>query len=171
MRGSAASFFATNVAGIGGYKAEFLAGTGSINLNGSQMIIGVCASTGALAGDPSASANQVGIGYDAADASTGNWFLMYNDGSGTSTRTDLGATHAARAVDKGFYMSILVKPNSSVYWIKIVNVNTGAEVLNTSINTNVPAVNTLMTFQAQVRNGAIASAANLDVGYIKIQPF
>lgn len=171
LRSGAVQYYASNVAGMGGYKAEFICGNGNINLNGSQLFYGMQGSVNQIAGDPSALTNLIAMGYDAGDASTGNWFLMYNDGSGVATKVDLGATDAARGTDKGFYMSILVAPNSSTYYVKIVSVNTGALVYQNTLTTNVPAVNTLLGPHVQVRNGAVASAANVDMAYIKIQPF
>ena len=56
----------------------------NINLNGGQKFVGLCNSTAVLAGEPSALLNMCGMGYDAADASTGSWFFMYNDGTGNT---------------------------------------------------------------------------------------
>ena len=46
---------------------------------------------------------------------------------------------------------------------------TGATVLDTSYTTDLPAVNTGMAFKAEINNGAVASAANLDVAKIYIE--
>ena len=171
MRSGAVQHFASNVAGIGGFKAKFKAGLGSVNLNGGQVFWGMQSTANALAGEPSALVNLMAMGFDAADASTGNFFLMYNDGSGTATKVDLGATNAARAINTGFMFEILVAPNSSDWYITITNINTGAQVYKGMVNTNVPAVNTALGFHVQCRNGAVASAINVEFSEIVIQPF
>lgn len=170
MRTAYAQWFRGNAAGFGGFffRAQFGA---QINLNGGQKFIGLCASTGALAGEPSALLNMIGMGWDAADASTGNWFLMRNDGTGTATKVDLGETHAARSnTTHGYDMIIFCPPGAATeIFVRIVNIHNGATVLDTSYTTDLPAVNTGMAFKAEVRNGAVAAADNIEVAKVYIE--
>lgn len=156
-----------NAAGFGGFFFRAQLGA-QINLNGGQKFVGLCASTAALGGEPSALVNMCGMGYDAADASTGNWFFMRNDGSGTATKVDLG-TSAARGTTEGWDLIMFMAPNGSGLFVRIVNLNTGVVVLDTSYTTDLPAVNTGMAFKAEVRNGAVAAADNLEVAKVYIE--
>jgi len=160
-------WFLGNAAGFGGFYFHARFGM-NINLNGGQKFIGLCASTGILAGNPSALLNMIGVGYDAADASTGNWFLMRNDGSGVATKVDLGA-NAARNTTDGFDLTIYAKPNASEISVRIVNIVTGVVVLNTSYTTDIPAVNTGLAFKCDVQNGAVASIDNIEHGTVYIR--
>lgn len=168
MRTAYVQWFRGNAAGFGGFTFRAKFGQ-SVNTTGAQLFIGLCAATGALAGDPSALVNMCGVGYDAGDASTGNWFFMRNDGTGTATRTDLGATNAVRNTTHGYELFMYMAPNGSELFVRITNLHNGAEVLNTSYTTDLPAVNTGMAFSAQARNGALTSAVNIEVSTVYIE--
>lgn len=167
MRTAYTQWFRGNAAGFGGFffRAQFGA---QINLNGGQKFIGLCASTAALAGDPSALLNMCGCGYDAGDSSAGNWKFMRNDGSGTATNVDLGA-NAARGTTQGWDLTMFLAPNGTELFVRIVNLNTNVVVLDTSYTTDLPAVNAGMAFKADVRNGAVAAADNLEVAKVYIE--
>lgn len=169
MRTAYTQWFRGNAAGFGGFFFRAQLGM-NINLNGGQKFVGLCASTAALAGEPSALLNMIGMGYDAADASTGNWFLMRNDGTGTATKVDLGATDAARNTTHGYDLIIFCPPGAATeIFVRILNLHTNAVVLDTSYTTDLPAVNTGLAFKAEVRNGAVASADNLEVAKTYIE--
>jgi hypothetical protein len=168
MRTAYAQWFRGNAAGFGGFWFRAQLGM-NINLAGGQKFVGLCASTGALAGDPSALVNMIGMGYDAADANTGNWFLMRNDGTGAATKVDLG-TNAARNTTHGYDLIIFCPPGAATeIFVRIVNIHTGTTVLDTSYTTELPAVNVGMAFKAEVRNGAVAAADNLEVAKVYIE--
>jgi hypothetical protein len=133
----------------------------SVNTTGFQAFFGLSNALGALAGDPSALTNMCGVGYDAADASTGNWFFMRNDAAGTATKVDLG-TGMARGITEGLELVMYCKPNDTVLYVWIKNTDTGTVVLDTSYNTDLPAATTQMGFNCQVRNGAVASATGIE---------
>ena len=108
------------------------------------------------------------MGYDAADSSAGNWQFMRNDGVGVATRVDLG-TGAARNLIDGYDLVMFVKPNSAELFVRIVNLQTGAVVLDTSYTTDIPAVNTALSFKCEVRNGAVAAADNIEIAKAYIE--
>lgn len=172
MRTAYTQWFRGNAAGFGGFffRAQF---GQNINLNGAQCFVGLCASTGALgtgAGAVAALVNMIGVGYDTTDASSGNWQLFRNDGSGTATKVDLGATNMARTTTHGYELIIFCPPGAATeIWVRIVNLHSGAIVLDTSYTTDLPAVNTGMAFKAEINNGAVASAANLEVAKVYIE--
>lgn len=156
-----------NAAGFGGFFFRAQLGC-QINLNGGQKFVGLAASTGALAGEPSALLNMCGMGYDAVDSSAGNWQFMRNDGAGAAVKVDLGAD-AARGTTQGWDLIMFMRPNSAELFVRIVNLNTNALVLDTSYTTDVPAANAGMNFKAEVRNGAVAAADNLEVSKVYIE--
>ncbi len=173
MRTAYTRWFRGNAAGFGGFffRAQF---GHNINLNGSQLFVGLCASTGALAataGSVAALVNMIGMGYDTTDANTGNWFLYRNDGSGTATKVDLGATNAARSnVSHGYDLIIYCPPGAATdIYVRIVNLHNDVVVLDTSYNTDIPAVNTGMCFKAELNNGAVAADANLEIAKVYIE--
>lgn len=156
-----------NAAGFGGFFFRAQLGC-QINLTGGQKFVGLAASTGALAGEPSALLNMCGMGYDAVDSSAGNWQFMRNDGAGAAVKVDLGAD-AARGTTQGWDLIMFMRPNSNELFVRIVNLNTNALVLDTSYTTDVPAANAGMNFKAEVRNGAVAAADNLEVSKVYIE--
>ncbi len=64
---------------------------------------------------------------------------------------------------------MFMRPNSDELFVRIVNLNTNALVLDTSYTTDVPAANAGMNFKAEVRNGAVAAADNLEVSKVYIE--
>ena len=160
-RTSYGQWFLGNAAGFGGFwfRAQF--GT-SINLAGGQKFCGLAFASTGIAGDPSGLLNMCGMGYDAADSSAGNWQFMRNDGSGVATKVDLGAG-AARNANDGYDLMMHVRPNSAELFVRIVNLQTKAVVLDTSYTTDIPAVNTALTFKCEVRNGLVAAADSIEL--------
>jgi len=160
-------WFRGSAAGFGGFWFRCQLGM-NINLQGGQKFVGLCNSTGALAGDPSALLNMCGMGYDAADLSTGSWFFMYNDGTGAATKVNLGA-NALRNTTHGYDLIMYMTPGGSELFVRIVNVATNVVVLETSYTTLLPVANTGMAFTAQVRNGAVAAADNIEIAKVYIE--
>jgi hypothetical protein len=172
MRTAYTQWFRANAAGFGGFFFRTQFGQ-NINLNGSQCFVGLCASTGALgtgAGSVAALVNMIGVGYDTTDASSGNWQFYRNDGTGTATKVDLGATNAARNTTHGYDLIIFCPPGAATeIFVRIINLQNNAVVLDTSYNTDLPAVNTGMAFKAECNNGAVSAAANLEVAKVYIE--
>jgi hypothetical protein len=169
MRTAYVQWFRGSAAGYGGFFFRGQVGA-NINLNGGQKFFGLCASTGALAGEPSALLNMIGMGWDAADANTGNWYLMMNDGAGVATKIDLG-TGAARSNTTHGYDLIMVCPPgaSSEIFVRIVNLHTNTVILDTSYTTDIPTANVGMAFKCEVRNGAVAAADNIECAKVYIK--
>lgn len=164
-------YFRANAAGFGGFwfRAQF---GQNINLNGSQCFVGLCASTGALAttaGAVAALVNSIGMGFDTTDASTGNWFIYRNDGTGTATKVDLG-TGAARNTTHGYDLVLYCPPGAATtIYVRVVNLHTNTVVLDTSYTTDIPAVNTGLAFKAECNNGAVAAATNIEIAKVYIE--
>jgi hypothetical protein len=167
MRTAYVQWFRGNAAGFGGFWFRCQLGQ-NININGGQKFVGLCASTGALAGEPSALLNMCGMGFDSTDLATGNWQFMYNDGTGSAAKVDLGVD-AARNTTTGYDLVMFMAPNSSELFVRIVNLATNVVVLETSYTgANVPVVNTGMAFAAQVRT-TTAAADNLEIAKVYIE--
>lgn len=155
-RGTYANIHISSTSGLGGCRAEFIF-TITVNTTGHQAFFGICASTAALAGDPSALTNMVGMGYDAADTSGTNWFLMNNDGSGTATRTSLGANFARNTTDS-YRMILWWMPGSLDVYYDITNLETG-NVTRGQITSDRPGTGNFLSWKAEVRTGATTTAA------------
>jgi hypothetical protein len=78
-------------------------------------------------------------------------------------------TGAARNTTDGYDLIMYKRPNSDELFVRITNLNTGTVVLDTSYTTDVPAANTGMAFKAEVNNGAVAAANNLEVAKVYIE--
>jgi len=162
-------WFRGNAAGFGGFFFRAQIGA-NLNLAGGQKFVGLCASTGALAGEPSALVNMIGMGWDSTDGTGGNWFLMRNDGSGVATKVDLG-TGAARANTTHGYDLIMFCPQGAAteIFVRITNLHTNTVILDTSYNTDIPAVNTGLAFKCEVRNGAVAASDAIECAKVYIE--
>jgi len=172
MRTVIQQWFRGNAAGFGGFFFRAQLGH-NINLAGSQAFVGLCFSNGALsavAGAVSALVNMIGMGYDTTDANTGNWFFYRNDGSGTATKVDLGSNAVRTDVSHGYDLIMYCPPGAATdIYVRIVNLHNDAVVLDTSYNTDIPAVNTGMCFKAELNNGAVAAGANLEIAKVYIE--
>ena len=167
IRTAYGQWFLGNAAGFGGFffRAQFGM---NINLAGGQKFVGLCASTAGLTTEASALLNMVGMGYDSTDASTGNWQFMRNDGTGAATKVDLGIG-AARNTNDGYDLVMFAKPNTAEVFVRIINLQTAAVVLDTSYTTDVPAVNTALAFKCECRNGAVVAADNIEIAKCYIE--
>jgi hypothetical protein len=167
VRTAYGQWFFGNAAGFGGFffRAQFGM---NVNLNGGQKFCGLAFAATALGGDPSTFVNMCGMGYDAADASTGNWKFMRNDGTGVATKVDLGVS-AARNINDGYDLIMYAKPNSAELFVRIVNIQSNVTVLDTSYTTDIPAVHSPLTFKCEVRNGAVAAIDNIEIAKAYIE--
>jgi len=167
MRTSYGQWFRGSAAGFGGwfFRTQFGAGT---NLNASHCFVGLCQQISVLSNEPSLLTNMIGMGHDSTDATTGNWFLMHNNGSGTATKIDLG-TNAARNTTDGYDLVIFCPPGvTSQIFVRVVNIRTGVTVYDSSVNTNLPAVDLAIAFKGETRTGAAGASAAIDFGIVYI---
>lgn len=141
-----------NAAGLGGFF--FVARFGFVAVPASfQFFVGLNAASGLLAGEPSAVANQVGIGKDSTDA---NMQLMFRDGS-AATKVNLGV---APAVDAVYELCLFCAPNDTNIDARVVRLNDGTVLANDTMhNTNIPANTALLYPHAEVRTTTTTAAA------------
>jgi hypothetical protein len=146
-RGATANWFLSNQAGVGGFYFVMRGGpdTGVATAT-SRFFMGMSASTAAPTDvEPSTIANQIGLGYDAADAS----LQIIARNATTLTKTNLntvtGTTNwnVPTANNTDMYELVLfAPPNTTTISYRVTNLITGATY--SSSTTAGPAVNTLL---------------------------
>ncbi|NTW15724.1 MAG: hypothetical protein HGA38_05175, partial [Candidatus Moranbacteria bacterium] len=146
-RGATAQWFLSNQAGVGGFFFVMRGGPDTgVATSTSRFFMGMTASTAAPTDvEPSTIANQIGLGYDAADASLQ---IIARNGT-TLTKTDLNSVtgttnwNVPTTNDTDMYELILFAPsNTTTINYRVTNLITGAQYSgSTSAG---PAVNTLL---------------------------
>lgn len=161
--GSASGWFTTtrniyvsSVAGQGGAWSSSIGALGT-NTTGHQAFFGLVSTAALLGGDPSAQTNCIGVGFDAADLSSGNWWIMHNDGSGTCTRVDTGL---ARGVDAGIKLDLQNLIGTLNWNVTVTDINSGT-VFTYQATSNAPVTATELGFEIMCRTGALTSACNI----------
>lgn len=158
-----------NAAGLGGFF--FFARFGqNVNTNGARAFVGLAAqTTSVVTGEPASALNMVGMGYNAADASTGNWQLMFNDGTSTATKVDLG-TNAARNTTSVFSLYLFAPPNGSTITARVINESTNTVVLdNYIISTDLPTSTSFLYVNAAGGPAATAVAQNFELNRLYLE--
>jgi hypothetical protein len=119
--------------------------------------------------EPSTSTNCVFMGWDAADT---NVKMMHNDGSGTCTKVDLGASFPVPTVDRTtLYELALYSPkgtSQSVSWIA-TNLVTGATASGT-ISSDMPSTSTFLGPRVSMSVGGTSSVIGLAIVAMCLDP-
>lgn len=166
IRGAVTHVWRGNAANLGGFFA-FFRFSQSLNIASSQCFIGLSASTSALAGEPNALPNIIGIGYNSTDATGTGWKLMMNDATGTATSVTL--TGAPRDTTTVLDLTLYCPANSSSITARVYNQSTQTLVLdNVNYTTDIPANTAFLTYHAQCRT-TTATAMNLELARIYIE--
>lgn len=168
----------TAVAGIRGGALQWTVGGTAAGLGGFQMVwrwgpaTGVATATHrAFVGmrnittaptdvNPSTVTNICGMGYDAADA---NIQFIHNDGSGTATKIDLGASFAKPNADlTSVYEIALFSPPGTTQTLhyEVTNLVSGAVATGT-ITTDIPTTSTLLTPYSFMSVGGTSSVIGI----------
>jgi hypothetical protein len=127
-----------------------------------QAFAGFAPTTGVLTAtsDPSALIDIVGAGVDAGDT---NLQIMHNDGAGTATKIDLGASFVFQATTNvGFLVAFSCTPNgSTIDYFARATTNAGT-VSSTSgtLSTNLPTSTVLLSPTVQMTASATAASVN-----------
>jgi hypothetical protein len=104
---------------------------------------GLSAATGAPTDvNPSTLTNIIGMGWDSGDT---NIQMMHNDGTGTATRINLGASFLRPTVDRTsvYEIDLFCPPGGSVITYLVIDLVSGAEASG-SISTDIPATTQLL---------------------------
>ncbi len=167
IRGTVSHVWRGNAANMGGFFA-FFRFSQQLNVAATQAFIGLAETTSALASEPSALTNMIGIGYNSGDAQATGWRLMMNDASGTATGINL--TGAPRDTTTVLDLTLYCPANSSGITARVFNQTTQTVVLdNVTYTTDLPASTAFLTYHAQCRNAAIAAACNIELARIYIE--
>lgn len=109
--------------------------------------------------DPSSLLNIVGFGVDSADT---NVQLMSNDGSGTATKTDLGASFPGRTANAVYEVGIFNYRGSSSMGVYCQRFDS-AQLFTANVITDFPSTTTFLSPQLWINNGANTGQVALDV--------
>lgn len=172
VAGTAATFSAANLragqnmvwrGGATGQGGFFLNTRFSTNttISTQTMFVGLAATSSALSGAtlPSANVNIIGAGWDDTD---GNLVIMSNDGSGTATKVNLGASYAKNNTSAVYDLTLFSQPNGTNVGYRIARLDTGVETSGT-ISTDLPSTTTFLTHHEHMSSGNTASAVQLEV--------
>lgn len=112
--------------------------------------------------------NCVGLGFDTTDSSTGTWFILYNDGSGTATKTT--ATNMTRNITNGYDLRITCPPGTLTnITISVVDALTKAVVVApTELSTNLPTLATALALNVMTHSGSTSTASAIDLSKVYI---
>lgn len=145
FRSAAAQFWRGNAAGRGGF--HFICRWGpatGVSTSTNRSWVGLRASTSAPTDvEPSSQVSAIGMGWDAADT---NIQIMHNDGTGTATKIDLGASFPVPTADRAkvYELALFAAPNGSSVDYEVTDLTTGAVATGT-LSTDLPASTTLLT--------------------------
>lgn len=162
MQGSGLPFFLGPSARIGGFDLEMITspGTGA-TISSHRYFMGLIGSTSSPTDqNPSSLLNIIGIGYDSADS---NLQLMHNDGTGTATKVNLGASFPKPSlVDQCVYRIklVAVPGQTSISW-SVTDLASGAQAVG-SASTDIPSVTQGLTYLAYMSAGGTSTGIRLD---------
>ncbi len=145
-----------NAAGLGGFRVEL--DIGVVTTQTTMRIVAGLAYNGgsviSVAADPSAATNCVFLGCDGGDT---NMQIMHNDGSGTCTKIDLGASFP-KTNNVVYRVVLTAAANATTIDYAVTRFDTAASATGT-ISTDVPSNAQFMVAQVRWGNGSTASAA------------
>ena len=155
VRSGAAICWRGNAAGQGGFF--FAARFGVLSFQSAmQILVGLSALTGALAGEPSAQNHSAFLGKDSTDT---QWQAVTRDGT-TASKTSTGRTVAAGGSAEVFDFYMFCKPNDSQITFRFVDITSGTVLLDNVVkSSNLPGNTQLLTAHAQVRAGSAAAVS------------
>lgn len=153
-------FWRGNAPSLGGFTYVARFGISAVNAD-MRWFVGQVGSASVIANvNPSTVLNTIGFGMDSGDT---NVQFITNDGTGSATKTDMGATFPAAVVGQVYEVRIFCAPNGTFIGGSIENLNTGVVSTQMNITTNIPSSTTLMSPQIWVNSGTTASAVAIDV--------
>lgn len=158
FRSTAAQVFRGATAGIGGfhYVCRWAPATGQATAT-SRAWCGLRASASAPTDvEPSSNVNAIGMGWDAADS---NVQIMHNDGSGTATKVDLGASFPVSTTDRAkvYELALFAVPGTTEVAWQVTDLTTGAIATGTITSADMPSQTTLLAPVAYCSAGGTSS--------------
>lgn len=169
FRASAISYWRGNAANRGGFHmiTRWGPATGVATAT-YRAFCGMQSSTSAPTDvEPSSLINMMGMGWDAADAQV-QW--MVNDGTGTATKTALGASFVVPTADRPtvYEISIWCPPNGSAINYEVTDLTTGA-VASGSSTTDIPSNTTFLAPRGYCSVGGTSAVVGFGLfsGYVE----
>ncbi len=131
---------------------------------GDRLFVGLAAAGPIVAGQPSAITDMVGFGIDASDTAI---TFMHNDSSGTAVKTSISGTTLASG--QGYIAYIFCKPNDTVVYYRLDDINAGTMLVDSSIGTSeLPTNTTFLLPFAVMGNAANTGAGNATIGLLTL---
>lgn len=169
FRGPANQYGTGNAAGRGGFFLVCRWGPATGVATGTnRAFVGFTGSTSAPTDvQPSSLTNMFGMGWDAADT---NIQFMYNDGSGTATKVDLGASFPRPTADRTevYEIALFCASNTTTIYYQITNLTTGA-VATGSVTTDIPSNTTLLSPRGWMSVGGTSSVIGIALKSLYIE--
>ncbi|HLQ20571.1 MAG TPA: hypothetical protein VK146_16490, partial [Tabrizicola sp.] len=159
MRGSAVQFTVGGPsAALGGFHLVWRWGpaTGVANASHRAFVGMLASTTNPTDVNPSTLLNMIGMGYDSADT---NIHIMHNDGTGTATKINLGASFPKPNVDltSVYELALFARPGTpQTVTYEVTNLVSGAVATGT-VTTDLPATTTLITPYGYMSVGGVSS--------------
>lgn len=160
---SEAMFFRSTTAGFGGFFFACRFGLTAWTANG-RVFVGLAVTATPTTSNPSAAVNMCGFGIDAGDTA---FTFMSNDATGAATKTAI-AGQPTLAANQGYDAYIFNPPGVATIYYRLVNFNTGAEIVNASIAADLPTNHTNMLLHARAGNAALTTANAVSIAINRI---
>ena len=161
FRSPAVQFFRGASAGYGGFMMVCRWGPATgVATATSRAFVGMRNVTSAPTDvEPSSLTNILGMGWDAADT---NIQFLHNDGSGTATKIDLGASFPVPTVDRtdAYELALFCAPNGSEVGYQVTDLTTSATATG-SVSTDIPTSTTLMGPRGGISVGGTSSVVGI----------
>lgn len=162
LRVAATRCWRGDAAGLGGFFAVFRFGCSSA-VSGQRVFVGLMSVTTAISTsqDVPALTNVIGIGNGAADT---NLQILHNDGSGTCTKVDLGASFPVPSSSNNAIYELTLfafANNTSIGW-RVVRLDTGDATSGTITTSDIPTSTAFLAPHFYCNNNGVASAVILD---------
>jgi hypothetical protein len=138
----------------GGFFVAFRFGLESMANSSFQWFVGLN-TTAPIGADPSTQTNMVGFGVDAADS---NVQFMINDGSGTATKVDLGASFPGKTSAAVYEARLYCAAGGSTVYYSLERLDS-AQFTEGSATTDLPVSTTLMGAYCGTRNNITTASS------------
>lgn len=118
--------------------------------------------------EPSTRINMVGVGWDAADT---NIQIMHNDGSGTATKIDLGASFPVPTVDQTslYEIALFSRPGTTQAVDYEFTDLVSGDVATGTITTDIPSTTTLISPHGWMSVGGTSSVIGIAMASMYIE--
>jgi hypothetical protein len=164
--GSALTLWRGNAASLGGFYLVIRFGIETFQAS-CRLFAGLYSSASAIGNvNPSTLLNLIGVGFDSGDTTLS---LLSNDGSGTATKTSLGAGFPTTGGQDLYELMLSAEPNGSEVRYRVERLNSG-DVAGGVVTTDLPAAAQFLTPQLWMNNGTAAGAVSVALVQMYCEP-